>query len=1227
MNVGFDASAMITGIFPSPPGAGKGHPFELRAGPFFGGELQVVSLHGRERVNDVYRYEVTFATEAPPEVIASALFGMPACLTIKAPGHDPRVIQGIASSVEAIGAVPGEQSSKRRRYRLEIVPRLWLLRHRRRNRIFQNKTIGEIVDTILSDVGIRATDCHWRADRDSYAPLPFVYQRGETDWEFFRRLLASAGLFFFYEHANGFLDSMFGGAAGAVAGAVGAAAGMLGGAVGSAVSTVESVAGMVPVLNFGAAAGHTAAVTPALAGLAAEAVGAGLGAVAGAVGGPVGGALGAVASLVEEPSDTLPFDDGIGADADFDRVYEFSLRKELRTKELRMLDRDVEDATSWLGVASVAPVSLDISAGLSLSTKGLSAHVGASFDVDAPAIAPSMLRQEVYQTDLNVRQDAPPAPPPKANGGPSGLASAASASLASASLGSASLLAAYRQESAKAKRLGMELDRERRKYQQAAGASDCRRLGAGYRFTLGAHPIGMLNTEYTVTALDVVGVHPDFLGEGQAVYRNRFRCVPSSVAPRPKRPKRRPKPGMEVARVVGFAGAEKLPRLEANDVGYVRVRFYWDIADDDGAHNRGLVWGGIDDDVHAVWIPIVQPWAGAGYGAQFIPREGMDVLVGFLDDQSERPVILGCLHSRENRPPWPEEIDHQKIGIRSQTRPADQGYSEISIDDRQGGEVVKVRAQRDLNEEVIRDSLTHVHRDARTTVDGNQHDRVHQHLRLDVDKDLATTVGRNRVSEVRGNSTLTVIGDETTTVQGSERRHVQHDLSTVVSGRADIVTQGQHHESFENDAVARHEGHRVVLVGDSTTKRSTVLHVEGSVRQYASSGLEIEAVESLTITCGKSQIRMTPTAITFSSPKIMLATADAEIASSKKVVVTAQDSLSLGGGKVAMASSGASVALDSNATVQGSKVQLGGSSTTSSPADKAKVTVTTLTLADQDGNPVTGERVVLRKGGDGGEERMVVLDADAAIHITGDDPFDVLFADLPDAGKGSVSPPQKKPGDPKPLVIAQGDYMTKLAFRYGFDPDAVWNDPKNADLKKKRTDPNMLAPGDVLMVPENKPNWVSASIGSSNGFVATVPRVPVSVKFVQDGKPLANEPYHLQGLKPKPGDPDPATTDGDGCIHLEVPVTVTSFGVYLDSLSEVHRVRVGHLDPPDEPTGARMRLGLLGVLGRPGGREQVEGPDAELLAALKVFQRTNGLTVTGKLDAATTAKLTESFGY
>jgi type VI secretion system secreted protein VgrG len=962
MNFGLNANAVITGIFQTPGSSAKGDPFELRAGPFMAGELRVLSLRGRERVNDAYRYEVTFATEVPPDLVPTALFGTPACLAIKAPGFDPHVIQGLTSSVEALGGVPGEQGGKRRRFRLEIVPKLWLLKRRRKNRIFQNKSVVEIAQTLLDGIKIADKECHWRIHAADYPKLPFVYQRAESDYDFFRRILASAGIFFYFEHASGFLDSLLPGAS-AVAGLAGTAASMIGGVVGDAVESVEATAKLVSVLNFGSDAGHTPAVTSGLAGgLANAAIGGLLHDAVGAIGGSA-----AASFIAEDPSDTIGFDDGAGADTNKERIYEFGLKKSIRTKSLRFLDRNVESSSNWVAVAgattfSVGGLSTDslttalgAQVGVSIGPGGIQAglNVQAKFDVDAPNLPASELRQERYQVDPNVRQD----------------------------------------KSAD-DRMQLELGRLRRKYVEAEGKSDSRRLGAAYRFTLGGHPIAMLNDEYTVTALDVEGVHPDFAAESDAVYRSRFRCIPSNIAPRPRRPKRRPKAGLELATVVNFVGGDALPGLEASPCGYVHVRFRWDILDDHGSPHGSLELG--SDDANAVWVPIVQPWAGAGYGAQFIPREGMEVLVGFLEGQSERPVILGCLYSRTNLPPWGGPIDNQKVGIRSQTRPAlDGGYSEISIDDRQGGEVVQVRAQRNLDVEVVQNSHTHVGMNSSTTVEMDDHVTILANATREVGEISSTTIKGDEQYEVRGDATHHVIGTRTLLVDADNTESIAGDLSRSVSGRVDAITEGVHSETFGDDVIERHAGHRAIIVGGPDKKRSTALHVEGAARLYAATSAEAVALEGFTITCGKTQIRIEPEMLTIASPKIVLVSKDIET-TTEKFALTAKDSVSISGKKANFAGSSAVIALDDNATVQGTQVKLSGGSASSSEQSKDKK-ITTIQLTDQDGAAIADQRVIVRKGGEGGEERVVVVDAEGKIKIEGDDPFDVIFPDVLDA--------------------------------------------------------------------------------------------------------------------------------------------------------------------------------------------------------------------------------------
>ena len=89
------------------------------------GSLLLLSVHAEARPyhrHHYYRPELfqSMASISGGDRIVSPPFGMPACLTIKSPGNDPRVIQGLAVSIEALGGVAGEQGSKRRRFSLSI---------------------------------------------------------------------------------------------------------------------------------------------------------------------------------------------------------------------------------------------------------------------------------------------------------------------------------------------------------------------------------------------------------------------------------------------------------------------------------------------------------------------------------------------------------------------------------------------------------------------------------------------------------------------------------------------------------------------------------------------------------------------------------------------------------------------------------------------------------------------------------------------------------------------------------------------------------------------------------------------------------------------------------------------------------------------------------------------------------------------------------------------------
>ncbi len=212
----------------------------------------------------------------------------------------------------------------------------------------------------------------------------------------------------------------------------------------------------------------------------------------------------------------------------------------------------------------------------------------------------------------------------------------------------------------------------------------------------------------------------------------------------------------------------------------------------------------------------------------------------------------------------------------------------------------------------------------------------------------------------------------------------------------------------------------------------------------------------------------------------------------------------------------------------------------------------------------------------------------------------------------------------KPYVIKQGDYLTRLAHRLGFVPKEVWDHPKNAELKAARSDPDTLKAGDILFIPDVPKKRNPFTKETTNAYVAKVPKLPVALTLDHVGEPIANEKYVVRGLDAELE----GTTDDAGRVEFEVDVNVKEVVVELVDKKKSFRMLLGNLDPIDEPSGARQRLMQLGIYSatREGEDQYVAHSPAQLAAALRAFQRREGIPITGELDEASVEALRAAYG-
>ena len=300
---------------------------------------------------------------------------------------------------------------------------------------------------------------------------------------------------------------------------------------------------------------------------------------------------------------------------------------------------------------------------------------------------------------------------------------------------------------------GRSLERHQRDRHRVLGKSNQPALSSGHFLQLCDHPDPVCNDLWLLTSVRHEGCQPQVLEEavfeagGFQGYRNRFTATPWRAVHRPSL--EHPKPtisGSQTATVTGPVGED----VHCDAYGRVKVRFHWDRLD-----NR--------DDTSSCWIRVASGWAGDGFGAMAIPRVGMEVLVTFLDGDPDRPVVSGCLPNALHLPAYALPQHKTRSVLRSCSSPGGAGANELHLEDRRGEELIYLRAQRDLEQQVGHDSRLEVAGERREIIrglstvqlDGGEHRHVagdrrivlKAHDHLDVQGDSLTHVGQTLVIE------------------------------------------------------------------------------------------------------------------------------------------------------------------------------------------------------------------------------------------------------------------------------------------------------------------------------------------------------------------------------------------------------------------------------------------------------------------------------------------------
>ena len=1154
-------------------------PYQLAVDGFVREHFRVHSLTGKETISEAYSFEIVVTCEPGGEDVERTALGQRAVLLFNL-GEAQRAFYGVVASVRLAQVHAVDRSIK---YHVRLVPRLWLLKRKKRTRIFQNMRMTDIVTAVLAEAGIAT---RWQLTR-AYPMREYCTQYEETDYRFVKRLLAEAGIFFYFPEGPPVDDAALiadaaisagAAAAGSLLDAVGASA--VGSLVGSAASIAETLipgdtvicaddASCYPPVNGDDAAALAASTAAALAPAVGDMLGAGDG-IAGAAIGAASAVAGTVIAAVTEGSREVPVLCFLANEnarvSVLDKLTRFSLRNTVRSSGAVFRDYDPDRPMVRLQSAAVSTQPFPPSP-FEIAAAALAAAENAASVVQSVAPLPSAATSAISAFE-SVAETAD-----------------AAVNAAAGALGQKVPFEVYDHHSPflfpkwgfgneEAPRI---LRQKRRRVSIATGEGGCSDLSPGHRFALQDHPASQLDGAYLVLSVEHRGeTRPDAEGPWR-VYQNVFECAPAEMPYPPPRPKRKSVQVSLTATVVGPPGEE----IHVDEKGQIKVQFHWDRE-------------GRYDDRSSCWIRVMQPWAGAAWGHQFIPRIGMEVVVAFEGGDPDKPMVLGSLYNGTHPPSFKLPDDKTRSGIRTSSSPGGGGFNELSFEDAAAREQIFLHAQRDLDEVVERNHTLLTRNDELLRIIGNRVDRIERNLDEHVSGNHTSRVDGNRIDVVAGSSDRRVSGMLVTRVEGKERREVQRN--------ADLV--------YAEDLTTRVLGNITTLVGKSPKKRAWVTHAEGTAELSGLDCVKLVSEKEVVLSVGKSSLRIGPDRIELSAPAITTTGKGGSMSvDDEGLALKSKDDAQLSmGKKMLMKTEAASMSMEKEVKVDGTKILLNSPEDAKDEPPKDPEPPTKVEVVDQDGNPLAYQRFIVKQ--DDESEIGGKTDKDGKAELDLKSSGKAIFPDLTMPGDESGK------GDLKPHVVRQGEYLAKLAFVHGFDADQVWTDPKNADLAQSRPDPNVLAPGDVIHIPTAKKEGQQINKGTTNRYEVKVPKVKVDLLFRDGDQPMAGEECEIVGLG-EPGPDTPKATDGGGKLSLDVPVTTRELFVSFPKREGMaFQFYVGDVDPVSDETGIATRLLNLGYL--PSYFD--DDPDEQgewMKKAVAAFQAENGMDPTGDVDEAT----------
>jgi type VI secretion system secreted protein VgrG len=162
-------------------------------------ELLIKRFRSFEGISQLFRYELEILHEetdtlnTPHYVDPKKLVGQPMVVHVKQMAGEAvteRYFHGICSRF-----TQGSRNANWTKYKALVVPMAWLLTQRHQSRIFQQKSVPDILKTVFDGIDVKY-------ELGNYEPRNYCVQYRESDFDFASRLMEEEGIFYFFKHTE-----------------------------------------------------------------------------------------------------------------------------------------------------------------------------------------------------------------------------------------------------------------------------------------------------------------------------------------------------------------------------------------------------------------------------------------------------------------------------------------------------------------------------------------------------------------------------------------------------------------------------------------------------------------------------------------------------------------------------------------------------------------------------------------------------------------------------------------------------------------------------------------------------------------------------------------------------------------------------------------------------------------------------------------------------------------